>query len=213
MTAVAAGVPPALERFANAHAGERVYVIGKGPSLNEHRPFDRFAGHTCFGINNVHRVFPHLDYTVMWHRETYDADAGYLREQDDFVLFYSSFHSMPPGLPNAIDLPYADEFALPGGSHSTVESWRREPGRWMFKATYVTAVKLAWWMGAARITLVGFDFSYARGATADDARLLVPIQLRKYTQDEIMELQRRSFEQLQATLAGDGVVLERLTAP
>jgi hypothetical protein len=161
-------------------------------------------------VYNVYRLFPHCTQVVMWHAEYFEADREFLTNERDFDLFYSSFHTMESGLEGAVDLPYAGEFFLPGTREGTLAYWQEEPDAWMYKATYVTAVRLAWWMGATNIRLAGFDFSLDQGQTADDSKLYVPVKLRKYTAAEVLALQARSFLHLQSELDTAGVSLEHL---
>jgi len=202
-----------LDEWRGRHEGEHLYIIGKGPSLRAFQPFDELAGATCFGINNAYKMFPHCSYVVMWHGELYWSDEDYLRDQKDFQLIYSSFHRLPPSLPNAVDVPYLAEFALPDSPQGTIEYWESHPNEWMYKATYQTAVKLCWWMGASRITMIGFDFSLENGRTADDSKLLVEVPLRKFTVPQVLALQAQGFEHLQGQLAARGIRLERIFNP
>jgi len=202
-----------LAYLKNLHRGERVFIIGKGPSLSNFQPFDLFSGYICIGINNVYKYFPHCRHVIMWHAEVYESDRPYLERQKDFTLYYSSFGKMPPGLPNALNLRYSGDFPLQGREFATLDYWSRCPSEWMFKTTFATGVKLAWWMGAEHITLIGCDFSLDKGYTADDELLAVPTTLRNYTQEQIFALQKEVFLYLREQLAGVGIELDRVFEP
>jgi hypothetical protein len=202
-----------LTHLKDIHLGERIFIVGKGPSLSTFRPFDQFSGRLCIGINNVYKYFPHCRYVVMWHVEVYESDRPYLERQKDFTLYYSSFGKMAPGLPNALDLKYCGDFPLPDREFATVDYWQQHPDEWMFKTTFATGVKLAWWMGAKHITLIGCDFSIDNGYTADDKLLAVPTVLRNYTQEQIFALQKEVFLHLMTQLANTGVQLDRIFKP
>lgn len=202
-----------LTSLRNTQRGEHVYIIGKGPSLAKFRPFTQFDGKICLGINNVYQYFPHCTHIFLWHREVYDWDRVYLEHQNKFVVYYSSFHGLPSNLSNATNLKYCGDFPLAGREFATLAYWREHADEWMFKTTFATAVKFAWWLGATRITLVGCDFSLEKGYTADDSILEVPTTLRNYTREEIFALQYQVFEHLCRELVADGVLLERILSP
>ena len=200
-----------LAALRGRYAGAQLYIIGKGPSLRGFAPFDEFRDKVCIGINNVYQYFPGCSYSVMWHREFFANDADYLRKQQDFFVVYSSFHGFPENeIENGVNVEYAAEFPLPDQVEGTVAYWRESPDRWMYKSTYATAVRLAWWMGAKRITMAGFDFSLDAGRTAQDDVLDVPVKLRNYTVEQILALQAVAYRNLHDQLAQDGVLLERI---
>jgi hypothetical protein len=202
-----------LTHLKNAFPSTRIFVIGKGPSIANFKPFDQFQEHLCIGINNSYKYFPHCKYVVMWHFEFYEADQEYLQNQKDFTLLYSSFHKMSPELPNALDLKYCGDFPLPNKEFGSITYWERNPHEWMFKTTFATCVKLAWWMGSRHITLLGCDFSLEHGYTPDDKLLAVPVKLRNYTPEQILALQYEVFKHLQQELASAGVTLDRAFTP
>lgn len=195
------------------HSGQHIYVIGKGPSLRTFSPFESFANEVCIGVNNVYKYFPFCRYVVFWHKEFYEGDKAYLDSQRDFQLFYSNVNGLPDDIPNGINLPYSGDFPQAGTMFGTLEYWKGHPSELLFKTTFASAVKLAWWMGAQRVTLLGCDFSLAQGRTADDSRLLVDVPAPNLTVEQMMDRQKLVFDNLREELAKDRVVLDRATGP
>lgn len=206
-------LPAILRALRHIYAGERIFVVGKGPSLQNFVPFLDFSGSVNIGINNVYRYFPHCRYVVLWHREVYEADAAFLADQSQFTLFYGTMGGLPADLPNAHALDYGGDFPLRGTGFGTLSTWKQSPRGWMFKTTFATAVRLAWWMGASRITLLGCDFSLNHGYTACNEILVIPTTLRNFTQEQIFQLQAQVYENLVEQLSEDGVRLERIFGP
>ena len=202
-----------LQNFRNSHLGQRIFIIGKGPSLKSFAPFSRFRNETCIGINNVYRYFPFCQHVVLWHAELYESDQEYLSKQSDFHLFYSSFHRLPQNLPNAIDVEFSGDFPLDGTNFGTLQYWKMHPLEAMFKTTFATGIKIAWWMGAHHITLLGCDFSLEAGRTANDDLLFVETPLRNFTNEEILFRQSLVFTNLQKELGADGVRVDRAFHP
>jgi len=199
-----------LQELRDIYAGERVFIIGKGPSLRNFEPFKGFEEIPCIGINNVYRYVPCCRYVLLWHAEFYEHDREYLEHQSDFLLIYSSFHRLPAGLANALDVSYAGDFPDSENEFGYLQHWKQHPDSLMFKTTFAAGVKLAWWMGADHITLLGFDFSLKDGRTAKDDLLNVEVPLQSFTTDEILERQARVYTHLRSELATDGVILDRV---
>lgn len=189
-------------------------VLGKGPSLNAWRPFSgRWADRVTIGLNNVHRLVPDTDFCVLWHRDVYAADAELLERQQDFTLVYSREPHLVHGIPNALEVPYAGAFPPLDTVGASTACWDDVASGWMWQATFITAVRLAWWLGAAEIDLIGFDFSHATGCTADDAVLDIPVRRDEHLLDQVLRRQQACYEHLRVGLARRGVTLERRHRP
>ncbi len=126
---------------------------------------------------------------VMWHKEFYFDDEKYINSQKKFDFIYSDFHGLNSKV--GINLPYADEFILDDIKLNSF--FNMDNKKWMYKATPLTALKLAIHMGAKEINLIGFDFSGIKGETVNNNSLYVPVPLRKYTTEQIHEKQKESI--------------------
>lgn len=91
---------------------------------------------------------------------------------------------------NGIKVPYAGEFVR--NTSDVNEFYDLRNNKWMYKATFLSAIKFALLLGSKKIHLHGFDFSWAHGRAVEND-LIIDIPLRKFTHDEIMVLQKKSL--------------------
>ena len=80
----------------------------------------------------------------------------------------------------------------------------------MYKASILSAVKLALASKVKSIKMIGFDFTTENGYSANDELLYAPAKLRKYTVEEIFSLQKRSMKLIKESSQTIGTKIEFL---
>ncbi|MEO1441443.1 MAG: hypothetical protein AAFV33_13685, partial [Chloroflexota bacterium] len=147
-----------LARLHNQHAGERAFIIGNGPSLNQHN-LDLLATEVTFGTNNIHlRSDPTYyvveDYLIAEDRA--DEINPYNGAQIKFAGNYLRYCLAESVKTVWLNIPY-DYTDFPGFPHFSTDARR---------AIYVggtvsyLCMQLAFYMGFTEVYLIGFDHSY-----------------------------------------------------
>ena len=183
---------PGVSELISKFPKNEIVIVGKGPSLKNYFPFTNFKDQYCIGINNVYRYFPFCNQVIFWHQEIYESDLQFLKKQSEFGVAYGDFHGLSIPRPDYLILNYADEFVLDETQLRTFFNFSHS--RWMYKASVLSAVKLALAARVESIKMIGFDFTTRFGYSANDKLLHAPAKLRNYTVEEIFSLQKRSME-------------------
>lgn len=135
-----------LAAFRQRHAGETILVCGCGPSLNDLRDPQRFV---TIGVNDVGRLFDPSYLVVVNPRQQFKGDRFRYVEQSRAGALFTQLDLGPVA-------PPVVRFRL--GELGGTEIGGAEVLHYTQNSPYV-AVCLAAWMGAARIGLVGVDFT------------------------------------------------------
>lgn len=148
-------MPPSLASFKDGHKGETIIVCGCGESLNLLEHPERFV---TIGVNDIGRRF-HPDYLVVVNpRRQFSGDRFEYVESSQSRYLFSQFDDLNVPHPQLVKFRLGSrggtDFSNPDVLHFTQNS------------PYV-ALSLAIHMGAARIGLIGVDFteSHFFGAT------------------------------------------------
>ena len=150
-----------LRRLRDLHRGERVFVMGNGPSLND-MDLERLADEYTFGVNRIGLLFDRVSWrSTFWTvtdwrvgpqlRETYDELDGIIKfvpyrfrgvlPDDETTYWYHSRRTGPS---------LADQFEI--------DITRGIPSR---GTVLVTAIQQAFYLGFREIYLIGVDASYS----------------------------------------------------
>ncbi|MEL6148848.1 MAG: hypothetical protein AAFV33_27840 [Chloroflexota bacterium] len=148
-----------LTTYHNRHAGETCVIMGNGPSLR-HMDFSAFAECVTFGTNRIYLLFDELPFRPTYYVAANKymlaqfADEVLALEMPRFIPFYAS-----PYLDADPNLLYMD--ALPETGFAT------DIGQGVWTGVTVTymALQLAYYMGFARVVLVGVDHRYRTQGT------------------------------------------------
>ena len=155
-----------IERFRGIHKGERVVIVGNGPSLNK-IDLARLEGTVTIGVN---AIFLATDDTGF--RPTYYVveDTAVVRDNLDRILSYRTDHRFFPSIyREAIGESAETSFFnmnrgfYEGRSPSfCVPRFSTDAALRLFSGQSVTAInlQLAYFMGFAEVVLIGMDFSY-----------------------------------------------------
>jgi glycosyltransferase involved in cell wall biosynthesis len=158
-----------LRDLRNRHAGERVFILGNGPSLTECN-LSLLADEFTFGVNKIHLLFDRIDwrpdfYTLLdWkigaalvpHVAELDGSLKFFPERfrgvlpaDDMTFWY-----WPRPVGRHVDDQFEPDMANGIPSRATV---------------LVTAIQQAFHMGFRDIILIGVDASYSIPDTVKQA--------------------------------------------
>jgi len=154
---------PRLAALRDRHRGQRVFVLGNGPSLGR-IDLDRLAGQVAIGVNGLFLAFPTTrfrpthymveDHLVAEDRaealnalpsgmtRLYPLNLAYVLDEGPDVLWFD--HRPRPGWPDRFDVSL-DALALTYAGCTVA----------------FTAIQLAAFMGAREIILLGIDLDYA----------------------------------------------------
>jgi glycosyltransferase involved in cell wall biosynthesis len=167
-----------LSPFKNKHAGERCFILGNGPSLNE-TDLSLLKGETVFGCNACHLLFDRLD----WRPSYYTCvDSQVLPDRAPDI------EAMLTANPNMVGF-FPSEIQVHGGERSRLRGrdviaegpnryfFNEEPGTAealpssMFSldaakrviqphTVAITMLQLAAYMGFSELVLIGCDMRY-----------------------------------------------------
>jgi hypothetical protein len=141
----------------DVHRGERCFIIGNGPSLNQ-MDLGRLKGELTFGMNRVYLLFPKLGF----HTTYYVAINDLVIEQcaseitqlpgTKFLAWHSNrhFHRFPQ------DMIYL--YSTYTGPQFSYDVTRRV---WEGATVTNVALQLAFYMGFSQVILIGVDHNFA----------------------------------------------------
>ncbi|MFE3836208.1 6-hydroxymethylpterin diphosphokinase MptE-like protein [Pseudogemmobacter sonorensis] len=152
-----------LQSLRNAHSGQRVIVMGNGPSLGQ-VPLDSLKGWTTFASNKIFLAF-----------ESTDWRPTYFTAEDDLVIIQNIERLREKVDPaSTVLIPYickvyrsdiyADAYF--GYSFRKLIDRKQHFGTDAMRELYngfsvvYTQIQLAMYMGAKEIALIGVDFSF-----------------------------------------------------
>jgi hypothetical protein len=145
-----------MRRYAGAHAGERCFIIGNGPSLND-TDLTLLRGERTFGLNRIYLLFPKLGFST-----TYFVCVNPLVIQqcasDIAALQMPKFIGWAGR--SALKLDRRTMFVRPCLDKEI--GFSLEPTRCMYEGATVTyvALQLAYYMGFKRVILIGVDHNF-----------------------------------------------------
>ncbi|MEM9025864.1 MAG: 6-hydroxymethylpterin diphosphokinase MptE-like protein [Verrucomicrobiota bacterium] len=151
-------------KLKNRHCGETVFIVGNGPSLSiEDLDILHDKKAVCFAFNKIYMAFGLTPFRPRYFLVEDDLvvenNREALRRLSGFIKFYPDNFLPCLGPPDdetvLFHIPYPPvEAYQPGFSSDPLWVW---PG---YSVTH-SAIQLSVWMGAARIILLGVDFSFS----------------------------------------------------
>ncbi len=151
-----------LASFKNQHAGERCFIIGNGPSLNNTDLF-RLKNEYTFGMNRIYLLFPELGFTTTYFLSINDLVIEQCAQDIRALpipkfLSWHSRHLIPPN--HERSLPAETIFL-----HTTYTGpkFARDVRGRLWEGATVTyvALQLAFHMGFDQVILIGVDHNFA----------------------------------------------------
>lgn len=151
-----------LKELKDSHRGERCFIIGNGPSLQQ-TDLSKLRDEITFGLNRIYLLFPELGFTttflvtVNWLVLEQCADEILSMPAVKFLPWTFRKHLNPNLLENTVFVQ--TEHAGPGFTPDV-----RRPLWTGATVTYV-AMQLAFHMGFEKVILVGVDHSFTTQGT------------------------------------------------
>ena len=152
-----------LRQFKDKHQGERCFIIGNGPSLNQ-TDLSRLRDEYTFGLNRIYLLFPKLGFTTSYfvsiNRLVLEQFAAEIAAQVPVAKFTSwENQSITQSIPDMFYF-YRHNNA---GFHQDITQ-----GLWGgATVTYVT-MQIAYYMGFKQVILIGVDHSFATQGKAHE---------------------------------------------
>ena len=148
-----------LLQFGNKHDGERCFIIGNGPSLNQMN-LSPLKNETTFGLNRIYLLFDELEWSTTYHvtvnRSVIEQWADEIQGLDStkFVRWPRASTIGPSPIRPADDVFFVQ--STPDIGFAT----RMDQPVWLgATATYV-AMQLAYAMGFKQAILIGVDHHF-----------------------------------------------------
>ncbi|SRR5581483_3432813 len=157
-----------LAAFKDAHKGQRAFIIGNGPSLNQ-TDLSKLKDEFTFGLNRIYLLFPRLGFS-----------ATYLVSINDLVIEQCAQEMAALPLPKFFawrshrhfqNLPPTTNHQLPTFLYTTYTGPRfaRDVRGRVWEGATVTnvALQLAFHMGFQQVILIGVDHNFASKGEAN----------------------------------------------
>lgn len=152
-----------LLSFKDKHKGERVFIIGNGPSLNQ-LDLTKLKGELTFGVNGIF-----LNYDKMGFAPTYYVveDTFVAEDRADeintykgpMVQFFGNYldyciKDKPDNVWLNVKLDYRDYEGFPHFSENAIRQI------WVGGSVTYICLQLAFYMGFSEVYMIGFDHNY-----------------------------------------------------
>jgi hypothetical protein len=155
-----------LNRFHNAHLGERCFIIGNGPSLKQ-TDLSKLKGEYSFGMNRIYLLFPELGFSTTYYLSV-----------NDLVIEQCALDILALNMPRFLSWrsrsfvrdALGDKSPFPAGPpvsflHTTYTGPRfaHNVSHRLWEGATVTyvAMQLAFHMGFSQVILIGVDHSFS----------------------------------------------------
>ena len=157
---------PEILQFYNRYKGERCFIIGNGPSLNQH-DLSLLEGEKVFAVNSFYyktqetgfkpTFFVVEDEMVM--KENYEKFIEYDVPFKFFPTEYKEYH--PPAA-NVFYFRMNHGFYQDGSPYYNLPRFSTDPFKGLYCGQSVTYInlQLAFFMGFSDVYLIGMDFNY-----------------------------------------------------
>ena len=151
-----------LGDFHRKHMGEKIFLVGSGPSLT-YEVMDSLVGQTTMAMNNIGVAFPHTEWRPTYYLNVSRSFRGDEHWQDvgmkaidsaehSFIWVRNAIVPMSRGTDASITLLSCSTIPIwPNDKLATISRW----GTSMF-----SAFQLAEFMGFGHIFLIGCDLGY-----------------------------------------------------
>jgi hypothetical protein len=145
-----------LEALHNKHQGERCFIFGNGPSLNQ-MDLTPLAGEITFGLNRIYLLFDEVGFATTYH---VTINRLVIKQCYDEIMAIPSTKFM-----NWQGARHLVSVETPVTLLRTLADWQfsTDPTRGVWQGATVTfvAMQLAYYMGFAQVILIGVDHSFA----------------------------------------------------
>ena len=159
-----------LKDYHNRFAGERAFIIGNGPSLND-LDLTKLADEYTFGVNSIYYLFDEMGFKPSFYvvEDTLVAEdrADDINQLSGMPKFFGTYldyclNDGPEVIWTNVIFDYSE---YPGFPHF---SRRADHCLWVGGTVSYLCMQLAYFMGFSEVYLIGFDHSYD---IPDDAQI------------------------------------------
>lgn len=162
-----------LADFRNRHLGERVVIIGNGPSLNQ-CDLTKLKGEHTVAVNGIFYAAESMGFDPTYYVV---EDTAVMKDNLDAIKAYRAGHKFFPSIyrqmvgeaPNVTYFMMNRGFYRPQSPDFCVPKFSVNPEQRVYSGQSVTIInlQLAYLMGFAEVILIGMDFSYTVPDSAD----------------------------------------------
>jgi hypothetical protein len=145
-----------IRKFHNAHKGERCFVIGNGPSL-QNTDMSKLRNEYTFGLNRIYLMFQELGFST-----------SFFVSINDLVIEQSAAEIQALDIPKFVSwrsrkwLPPQDDLFFLYTTYTGPKFARNAAGRlWEGATVTYIALQLAFYFGFSEVILIGVDHSFA----------------------------------------------------
>lgn len=165
----------ALAGFRDRHRGERVVIIGNGPSLNE-CDLTKLGSEYTIAVNGIFYAAERMGFDPSYYVV---EDTAVMKDNTDAIKAYVAGHKFFPSIyrkyvgeaPNVSYFMMNRGFYEPTSPDFCVPKFSTNAEQRMYSGQSVTIInlQLAYLMGFAEVLLIGMDFSYTIPDSAEVA--------------------------------------------
>lgn len=155
-----------IEKFRNAFLGERCFIIGNGPTLNEH-DLSLLENEYTFGVNSFYYKTRETGFRPTFYVvEDSSVMKENIKEIKDyhapFKFFPTIYKKLHPESPNTFFFKMNRGFYEKSSPNYCVPRFSTDASKELFCGQSVTYInlQLAYFMGFTEVYLIGMDFSY-----------------------------------------------------
>lgn len=158
-----------LADFKRAYQGERLFLLGNGPSLND-TPLEKLSGEYTFAMNNIAAIYPKTPWRPSFYFNiTWQVDRHPLWKElalTSIALGMPSFvrSSSPlPDTPNLMRVRVESRLTPTGHKLCRTPQWSHDSEECVvtYRMSAYSLVQLAIWMGFGTIYMLGMDLSFS----------------------------------------------------
>lgn len=156
----------ALAAFKDRHRGERVVIVGNGPSLNE-LDLTRLKSEHTIAVNGIFYARDQMGFDPSYYVV---EDTAVMRDNLDEIIAYDAGHKFFPSMyrqvvgehQNVTYFMMNRGFYDPASPDFCVPRFSVDPTQRVYSGQSVTLInlQLAYHMGFEEVVLIGMDFSY-----------------------------------------------------
>jgi hypothetical protein len=161
-----------MASFKDRHRGERVVIIGNGPSLNE-LDLTKLKTEYTIAVNGIFYAAEQMGFDPTYYVV---EDTAVMRDNLDEIIAYQAGHKFFPSIYRRMvgERDNVSYFMMNRGFYESaspdfcIPRFSVDPGHHMFSGQSVTLInlQLAYHLGFEEVILIGMDFSYT---VPDDA--------------------------------------------
>jgi hypothetical protein len=161
-----------LERWKNVHAGERAFIIGNGPTLND-IDLKLLASENTIAVNGIFYAAEDMGFHPTYYVV---EDTSVMKENTEAIQAYSAGHKFFPSIYRNLygEADNVSYFMMNRGFYDKaspnycVPRFSTNAAATMYAGQSVTIInlQLAYYMGFSEVVLIGMDFSYSIPSSA-----------------------------------------------